>query len=131
MNWTRFTRVTSRGIEEFVSKFGAVHYSSAFNPNWEGTYEAKLKGLAAGPRGQSGNWEARGIRHDFEDYLKCFLGPLWLRLRELHGQRVGELLRQVAKVVGSSNPTPGLSRLVMTLRNMSPKDTDALVCKRE
>ena len=131
MNWTRFTRVTSRGIEEFVSKFGAVHYSSAFNPNWAGTYEAKLKGLAAGPRGQSGNWEARGIKHDFEDYLKCFLGPLWLRLRELHGQRVGELLRQVAKVVGSSNPTPGLSRLVMTLTNMTPQDTDAVVCKRE
>ena len=122
MNWRRWIDVTPQHVAQFVNRFGAVHFSSAFNPNWDQSYAQKLKGLQRGPRGETSLGDFEGHSLDFQDYLKRFLGPLWLRLRHLHGQRLQVLNLHVAKIVGSSNPTPGLSRVAFTLTNMSLKD---------
>ena len=131
MNWRRFSEVTPEHIEEFVSKFGAVHFSSAFSPYWEQSYAHKLRVLARCPRGAPVLGEFNGIHLNFHDYLKNFLGPLWLRLRHLHGLRVDALKSEVAKLVGCSDPTPGLGRLMVTLENMAVHDDNLDLCKRE
>ena len=131
MHWRWFSAVTPADIANFAKMFHAVHFSSAFNPYWNASYGAKLRGLSAGARGQSSLGEFDGCKIEFNHYVKFFLGPLWLHLRRLHAQRVSELLREVAKVVGSSNPTPGLSRVVMTLTNMSVNEEGLKICKKE
>ena len=131
MEWRRFSDVTPQDIAKFVNKFGAVHFSSAFNPYWEESYAKKLRALAWGPRGTQSLGEHNGIHHDFDEYLNHFLGPLWLRLRLLHGERVEALKGEVSRIVGCSNPTPGLSRVVVTLTNMTVQDEKLEVVKRE
>ena len=131
MRWSRFAAVTPDDIEAFVKRFGAVHFSSAFNPYWDESYSEKLKVLARGPRGVASLGEFNGIHHKFEDYLNHFLGPLWVYLRSLHGKRVIALQTAVARIVGSSNPTPGLSRALVTLTNMIVQNDNLKLVKEE
>ena len=116
MNWTSFRDLKEENMSQFVAKYGAVHFSSVFAPEWTGSLaqkEAAMDGVSGDEFlwdiGPLGGW----IHKD--DYLRNFLLPMWLQLRNIYAKKTSDLATNLARMVGCENPTQGLSRAIVTL----------------
>ena len=117
MEWDSFDQLQPHQIDAFLERFGAVHFSSSFAPSYDKTEENKRNELfnMGGRKTTLGNH--RGAPISNKAYIDSFLMPLWQKLRWCYETRRSELHTSIAKAVGSTDPTPGLSRAVMTLAN--------------
>ena len=117
MEWESFDELQSEEIDHFIDRFGAVHFSASFSPIYDKSEDDKKRDLynMGGQKSHLGKHNGATISNDA--YIDNFLMPLWYKLRKLYESRRSELSTSIAQTVGSTNPTPGLSRAMVTLAN--------------
>ena len=117
MQWDSFDQLQARDVEDFIDRFGTVHFSASFAPNYTKTEDEKKEDFfhMGGKKKHLGEYQ--GVTVSNKSYIDKFLLPLWLKLRVRYETSRGQLQDSIAKAVGPTPPTPGLARAVMTLLN--------------
>ena len=117
MAWESFDQLQPHDIDDFIHRFGAVHFSASFAPSYDKSEDDKKNDLyhMGGQKSNLGKYGGATISN--EAYIDKFLMPLWQKLRLYYENRRSELQHSIAQSVGATNPTPGLSRAMITLMN--------------
>jgi len=123
MKWTSFRDLPKESVRQFVEQFGAVHFSSVFAPEWEGSIAQKHAAMKS-VSGDEEVWNTQclGPWTFKDDYLRNFLVPLWLQLRDIYASKKSNMAINLAKIVGCENPTHGLARAIVTLISHEVKE---------
>ena len=88
MKWDSFRDLKAESVSQFVAQYGAVHFSSVFAPEWEGSLAQKQAAMD-GVSGHEFIWDIGplGAFIHKDEYLSNFLIPLWLQLRNIYAQK--------------------------------------------
>ena len=117
MQWEDFDRLQPQQIDAFIESFGAVHFSASFAPAYDKTEDDKKLDLYNMGGQKTFLRNQHGATISNEAYMEKFLMPLWQKLRLCYDSRRKQLQTSIAQAVGATDPTPGLSRALITLTN--------------
>ena len=117
MQWEDFDRLQPQQIDAFIESFGAVHFSASFAPAYDKTEDDKKLDLYNMGGQKTFLRNQHGATISNEAYIENFLMPLWQKLRMCYDSRGKQLQTSIARAVGATPPTPGLSRALITLMN--------------
>ena len=117
MQWGSFDEVQPQQIDDFIERYGVVHFSASFAPTYFKTEDEKKSELFHMGGKKKYLTMHDGVTVSNEAYIDNFLMPLWLKLRQCYERRRSQLTESIVRAVGSTNPTPGLSRALITLMN--------------
>ena len=123
---SQIRKVTEQMIDEFVEKFGAVHFSRAFSMTDAGlNYNSKRKLLLAASRLSEGailtTYAGQEISNG--DFLTYFLMPVWENVVAKFDQQLEALHDVILESIGGEKPGLGLAKALVTLSSAKQRSS--------
>ena len=123
---THIWSVTAHMIDDFVQKFGAVHFSRAFSITEAGlSYDNKRALLLAASRLTAGSVLTKyaGENITCGDFLDYFLMPLWQNLVAKFEKKLKALHDVLVHSIGGEKPGLGLAKALVTLSSAAQRSS--------